>query len=271
MNLTPATILNGLVTIEIPRHVLCYPEIGSTMDAAREQVQQQPASAFPLLILAESQTAGRGRLGRPWVAPAGSALLFSVALRPHWLPVADVITLVWLTGVSVCEAIAALTPIQARLKWPNDVLLATEGGQPAPVLKKVAGILMEFSSIGEQVDWAIIGCGLNVQASPPPDVPLNYPATNLVIAAGQPVPRLPLLQAILTRMDYWYCQVQQGRRDTLFVAWRKLLATLGQRVQLQTTDGLLVGLAEDAAPSGALLVRDDAGVLHTVTSGDVGA
>lgn len=269
-SLTSEAVLNGLVTLDIPHQVLCFAETGSTMEIAREQLKQQPESAFPMLILADSQTAGRGRLGRPWIAPPGSALLFSLVLRPRWMPPSDVIALVWMTGVSVCEAIAGLTPLHPRLKWPNDVLLVTDDGQTPPTPKKIAGILMEFGSTGEQVDWAIVGCGLNVSASPPEDTPLNYPATSLAEASGQPVPRLPLLQSILTRLDYWYIRLQQRQRDHLFATWRDTLATLGQQVQLHTTEGTLSGLAEEVAPSGALLVRDADGVLHTVTSGDVG-
>jgi BirA family biotin operon repressor/biotin-[acetyl-CoA-carboxylase] ligase len=97
----------------------------------------------------------------------------------------------------------------------------------------------------------------------------RYPATNLADQQGEPVPLLPLLQAILRRLDYWYALLQQGGYMTLFAAWRDLLVTPGQQVQIETGSGTLRGLAEGVEPSGALRVIDEAGRLHIITNGDV--
>jgi BirA family biotin operon repressor/biotin-[acetyl-CoA-carboxylase] ligase len=134
---------------------------------------------------------------------------------------------------------------------------------------KIAGILLESSSSQAGLTWAIIGCGLNVSDSPPPDAALRYPATNLAAALGQPVPRLPLLRAILTRMDFWYAHLRRGDHGPLFEAWRNLLHSLGQHVAINLNDGTLEGTAEAVDHSGALHVRDAAGTLHIVTNGDV--
>jgi BirA family biotin operon repressor/biotin-[acetyl-CoA-carboxylase] ligase len=174
-------------------------------------------------------------------------------------------TLVWLAGVSLCEAIAAVTPLKPRLKWPNDLLLPDSTGR----LHKIAGILLESGSSSERLDWAVIGCGLNVSASPPPDPSLRYPATSLQATLGHPVPRLPLLRAILERMDDWYTRLQAGGRDDLYATWHGLLATLGQPVHIALNEGTLSGTAEDVDTSGALHVRDEEGTLHIVTNGDV--
>jgi BirA family biotin operon repressor/biotin-[acetyl-CoA-carboxylase] ligase len=198
------------------------------------------------------------------VAPPGSALLFSLVLRPAWLKPEQATALIWLAGVGMCQGIAAVTRLQPRLKWPNDVLLPTDQG-----MAKVAGILLESSSRDGQMHWASIGCGLNVSTSPPPDVMPRYPATNLADQQGEPVPLLPLLQAILRRLDYWYALLQQGGYMTLFAAWRDLLVTPGQQVQIETGSGTLRGMAEGVEPSGALRVIDEAGRLHIVTNGDV--
>jgi BirA family biotin operon repressor/biotin-[acetyl-CoA-carboxylase] ligase len=180
--------------------------------------------------------------------------------------------LVWMAGVSVCEGIAAATSLLPRLKWPNDVLLPL-GQQDAAQGKmgKVAGILLESSSSHEQVNWAVIGCGLNVNDSPPIEMQMLYPAVSLAAVCGQPVPRLPLIRAILQRLDFWCTCIQTGDHAALFVAWRNLLITLGQQVRIQTERGILAGLAETVDSSGSLYVRDDAGTLHTITSGDVSA
>ncbi len=263
--LTADTVLHDLPTTELPRRVLCYEQVSSTMDTAREQIGQRSAEEFPLLVLAEEQTAGRGRMGRPWSAPAGSALLFSLVLRPHWLNPADAAALVWMTGVSLCEGIAAVTPLQPRLKWPNDVLLPDAHSG----MRKVAGILLEASSTESRMDWATIGCGLNVHASPPPDSNLLYPAGDLAAALGGPLPRLPLLRAILVRLDHWYNRLHNGERDALFAIWRRLLVTPGQQVRVQTSAGEIAGLAEDVEPSGSLRIVDAAGQIHIVSNGDV--
>jgi BirA family transcriptional regulator, biotin operon repressor / biotin---[acetyl-CoA-carboxylase] ligase len=293
--LTSATILDGLGTSVLPRTVACYAEVSSTMDVARERLQHATAEQLPLLVLADAQTAGRGRMRRNWSAPPGSALLFSLALRPEDLLAERAQVLVWMTGVALCEGITAATGLQPRLKWPNDVMLpaantpagrqpsgmahllqpsAEENVQPAPPLTpegwhKVAGILLEISSRGSAVDQAILGCGLNVSANPPAGITLRYAATNLSAALGRPVARLPLLRALLTRLDHWYVRLQQGEVDQLFQTWRSALLTLGHTVQMETADGVLTGYAEDVTPSGALRLRDATGTLHTIASGDI--
>lgn len=286
--LTPTAILDNLGTTALPRSVRCYAEVSSTMDVAREALEHAPPTAFPLLVLADSQTAGRGRLQRSWVAPPGSALLFSLALRPDWLPPARAHTLIWMTGVALCAGIAAATGLQPRLKWPNDVLLplvpdtaraasaspAQTASQPesAPAgWGKVAGILLEMSSTANAIERAIIGCGLNVSAHPSGEMPLRYPATNLAAALGRPVERLALLRALLKHLDHWYTRLQCAEFDHLFATWRGLLLTLGHEVHIQTDTGPLVGYAEDVEPSGALRLRDAAGRIHVISSGDVGA
>lgn len=268
-NLTPATILDDLRTL--PRRVLCYSTLASTMDAAREQLQQQPADAFPMLIVSEQQTAGRGRMRRPWHAPPGGALLFSLAIMPQQpLPPAHAVRLTWLLGVSMCEAIASTTGVQACLKWPNDVIVRLADGTP-PQWGKVAGILQESGSSGDQLTWAIVGCGLNVRAAPDLPERLLFPATHLAAHATRPVSRLAVLRAVLRRCDFWYPLLwHPDSEHSLFAAWRALLATRGQPVEIATDGGVVRGTAEDVTTDGALLVRTADGVLHPVTNGDIG-
>jgi BirA family biotin operon repressor/biotin-[acetyl-CoA-carboxylase] ligase len=277
--LTPESILANLGTSIIPREVRCFQEVGSTMDEARAALLSGSAQ-FPLLLLADLQTAGRGRRGRTWVTPPGSALLFSLALRPTWLAPSAAPALIWLAAVSLCEGIRDATGLQPRLKWPNDLLLPLPAASLVQPLHtpqseeptgwhKISGILLEASSEGENLAWAIIGCGLNVNAGPPPDVNARYPASHLSAALGQQVDRLPLMQAILRRFDYWYGKLQSGARDSLFTAWSALLVTVGQQVEVQTAEGTLYGMAESVDATGALHVRDEQGQLHVLTNGDV--
>ncbi len=285
--LSPTAILAGLSTASLPRHIQYYAEVGSTMDVARAWIAEATHEQLPALILADSQTAGRGRMRRSWVASPGTALLFSLVLRPHWLTTAAAPALIWMAAVAVCEGIAAETGLHPRLKWPNDVLLLVKSpvpdlpstavpvrvqSQPPTILSdwhKIAGVLLEMSSTEYMVDWAIIGCGLNVSAHPPADISLRYATTNLSAALGRPVARLAILRALLQRLDYWHLQLQQGAIDYLFTRWRELLVTLQQDVQIETASGILTGYAEDVEPSGALRIRDANGVVHIISSGDV--
>ncbi len=278
--LDPAAICAGLHTQILPGQIAWYAQVSSTMDLARAQLQASNVDS--LLIGADEQTSGRGRYGRPWVAPARSALLFSLGLRPTWLAPLHASALSWMVCVALCEGITAATGLPARLKWPNDVLLPlrAEASSPLPApdlgptavppaWAKVAGVLLELSSIDQRIVWAVIGCGINVSANPPPALKLRYPATNLNAALGHTVARLPLLRALLQRIDHWYVQLRNGERDRLFATWRELLITLGREVQVTTPTGILSGWAEDVEPSGALRLRDLAGNVHLVTGGEL--
>lgn len=299
--LDPARIAAGLGTRELPRTISCHASVGSTMDLARELLALRDDSQLPALVVADEQTAGRGRMGRPWVAPAGSALLASLALRPTWLAPAQGVALVWLAAVALCEAVEDVTPLRPALKWPNDMLVAALGVSreaaspldsthhqsthhqapeappshdpraPAgdPAWAKAAGILLEVSIGAAGLESAIIGCGVNVSAAPPPEL-TRYPATSLAEAAGRPVSRLALVRALLRRADVWHTRLRAGDHEDLFAAWRARLITLGQQVQIALPDSTIAGLAVDVDRGGALLVRDGAGTLHTITAGDVG-
>jgi BirA family transcriptional regulator, biotin operon repressor / biotin---[acetyl-CoA-carboxylase] ligase len=250
-----------------PRTVRYYEQVGSTMDVAREWLQQSAPDDIPLLVVAEAQETGRGRQQRRWVVPVGSAVLFSLALRPAWLDPAHAPALIWMMGVAVCEAIAEATGLAPRLKWPNDVLLLPETNTPPA---KVAGILLEAGSSQQRVEWAIIGCGINVNAAPPPDITPRYPTTCLAAALGRPLDRSLLLRGVLARLEHWYIALAGRERETLFARWRGLLHTIGQEVTIQTAEGVIAGIAEGVEPSGALRVRDGMGHLHTIANGDVG-
>jgi BirA family biotin operon repressor/biotin-[acetyl-CoA-carboxylase] ligase len=225
-----------------------------------------------LVILADAQTTGRGRMGRVWIAPPGSSLLLSLLLRPAWLAPADAFSLTMLAGVALCEAVEQVTPARAALKWPNDLLLAVQTAA-GPTLRKAAGILSEIELADDRIAWVVIGMGVNVSWSPSGVVDqrnLAEVATSVGAAAGQPVERLTLLRALLERLDARYDALRRGSSADLFDCWRDRLTTLGQPVQISLPDGALRGVAEDVERSGALRVRDEHGDVHTVMAGDVG-
>jgi BirA family transcriptional regulator, biotin operon repressor / biotin---[acetyl-CoA-carboxylase] ligase len=253
------------------RPLLFYEQVGSTNDLAKQRARGGDAEG--LVILADEQTAGRGRQGRAWAAPPGSSLLMSLLLRPIWLPPADMFALTMLAGTALCEAVEQVTPIRAALKWPNDLLLPARPGAP-PTTHKAAGILCECELAGDQVEWVVVGIGVNVSWTPEGDVDgrdLARVATSLTAAAGEPIGRGALLRALLVRLDQRYHTLRQGRREELFTSWRGRLATLGHPTVVRLPGGELHGMAVDVEPSGALRLRDEQGVLHTILAGDVGS
>src|SRR5262249_38484749 len=134
-------IAGNLATAIVGRPLLRYAQVGSTNDLAKQRARAGEAEG--LVILAEEQTAGRGRQGRGWAAPPGSGLLLSLLLRPAWLPPGDAFLLMMLAGVALCEAVEQVAPLRAGLKWPNDLLLPAGPGAQAPT-HKAAGILSEL-------------------------------------------------------------------------------------------------------------------------------
>jgi BirA family transcriptional regulator, biotin operon repressor / biotin---[acetyl-CoA-carboxylase] ligase len=212
-------------------------------DSTNERARELAAAGAPhgTLVTADEQSAGRGRQGRTWTAPPGSAVLMSVLLRElsETLPLA--------AAVAVCEAL----PVEARIKWPNDVWI--DG-------RKVAGILVEARP---QEGWAVLGIGLNVSVEVE-DFPaeLRETATSLRIA-GADLAREAALEAVLAALDHWLPQPT----DDVLAAWRSRDALLGRSVRWQ--NGSNEGTAAGIDASGALLVDTadgtvslDAGEVH---------
>jgi BirA family transcriptional regulator, biotin operon repressor / biotin---[acetyl-CoA-carboxylase] ligase len=226
-----------------------------------------------LVLAAEEQSAGRGRMGRSWVSPPRAALMFSVLLRPGavppgapppgavppgrrgWLPL--------LAGLAVAEAVTATATVQTRLKWPNDLLAG-----PA----KLGGILAEASG-----DAIVVGIGLNVSTEPaelPPPGPGGLPATSLRAAGAPDQPREPLLLAILASLERWYQAWRQAvgdpDRSGLRAGYVRYSGTIGRRIRAELPDGqLLSGLAVGVDSDGRLLVRVSSGAELPVAAADV--
>jgi BirA family biotin operon repressor/biotin-[acetyl-CoA-carboxylase] ligase len=217
------------------------------------------------VLVAEEQTAGRGRLGRTWTSVPGASLTFSVLLRPASVPPARRGWLPLLTGVAVATAVRSVTggDVNAVLKWPNDVLAGD---------RKLAGILAEQSPDGSAV---VIGVGVNVAtaADALPVSPAGLPATSL-LAEGASVSRETLLLAVLGRLEGWYLAFRADPdpvRTGLLDAYRPLCATLGQTIRVELPVGrVLTGVARDIDLDGRLLIADNSGGSPTpISAGDV--
>lgn len=246
-----------------------YPRVSSTNDRASEQARA--GSREGVVFLADEQTAGRGRLGRAWLAPPGTSLLLSVLLRPR-LGAPDAFVITMLAGVALCAAVETVAQVPALLKWPNDLMVpapnAVEAERP---LRKAAGILCEVDFADRRVAWAVMGLGVNVNWAPTGMVDgqdLSQIATSLSLAAGRPIDRLDLLRSLLEQIEGHYQHLHHDLPG-LFNAWRNRLAMLGQPVRLRLASGEITGIAEDVEASGALRLRTADGRAHTITSGDI--
>ena len=231
-------------------------ELPSTNDRARELADA--GADHGEVVIAESQTAGRGRRGRTWASPAGRNLYLSVVLRPNLPPQrAPEITLV--ASVAACDA-CRKAGVEAGIKWPNDLLV---GG------RKVAGILTELSAEPDLVHWVVLGIGVNLNSGPA-DFPaeLRGVATSLSIERGQPVPRALFAAALLSELEQWLDRHASEGFAPIRAAWCERSVTLGREVRVDADGGELTGVAEDIDASGALLVRGKGGLVRIV-SGDV--
>jgi BirA family biotin operon repressor/biotin-[acetyl-CoA-carboxylase] ligase len=239
------------------RRILWYPEIGSTNDVALALAEAGEAEGC--VIVADAQTAGRGRRGRVWVSPPGAGLYVSVVLRPP-SSAAPLLTLA--AGVAVAEGIEAATGLSPRVKWPNDLFV--ESPSAAAGTRKLAGILAEATSRAA----VVVGVGINVQpAAYPPEIASR--ATSIESELGRVVDRGLVLAECLTALAARYEAVQALRIDGVLSAWRSRAAwTFGRRVEWDSGGTIQHGVAHDVDADGALLVRT-AGGLMRVVSGEV--
>lgn len=243
---------SGLYTAIIGRSVRFYQSTGSTMDDAAQWARDGAGDGA--VVVAETQTASRGRLGRRWISDEGN-LYFSVLVRPE----PDALPLLSpLAGVAVARSMRQVAGLYPTIKWPNDVMI--DG-------RKVAGILAESALSGSQIQHAVVGIGVNVALDVSADPEIAVTATSLNHASGSEIDRAELLRRILQHMDALYLELRRGRSP--IAEWRRWLDTLGQQVTVTHHGESDTGLAEDIDEHGNLLLRTDSGDLLTLTSGDI--
>ena len=242
----------GLYTAVIGRSVRFYQSTGSTMDDAAAWAREGADEGA--VVVAATQTASRGRMGRRWISEEGN-LYLSVLFRPE----PDALALLSpLAGVAVARAIRQVSGLYPTIKWPNDVMI--DG-------RKVAGILAESALSGSQIQHAIVGIGVNVALDVSADPEIAATATSLNHASGSEIDCPELLRRILQHLDGLYLDLRRGRSP--IVEWRRWLDTLGQRVAVTHHGATDTGLAEDIDQHGNLLLRTDTGELLTLTAGDI--
>lgn len=260
--LAPARLLPQLATRWLGRRAIWTASCVSTNDLALEAARAGEAEG--LVVIAETQIGGRGRLGRGWHSPPGGGVYLTALLRPD-APPSSAPPLTLLAGAALAEAVAAFGA-GPRLKWPNDLLLP----DPSGALRKAGGILTEMASEMDRVRHVVVGIGVNANVDSFPRE-LASRATSLSLSLGGPVDRPLLACRLLESLEAAYDRMRAQGPAVAVSAWRTF-ADLPSRVRIrpsQTGAAEIAGVAEDVDDDGALRVCDDAGKIHRVLSGEL--
>lgn len=244
----------------VGRKLVCLSEVDSTNTRAKELAMSGEAEG--LVVVADCQTAGRGRMGRSFQSPRGKGIYLTALLRPD-LPPERLMVVTALAGVAVCEAVEEVCGLSPGLKWPND-----------PVLngRKLCGILTELSLEAEtgRLQYLVVGIGINVLHTPEDFSPeVAAMATSVAAELGRPVSRPALAAALITRLDRLRLALSSGDVGDYLTEYRRRCVNLGKRVRLVSPTGEERGEAVDVDRDFGLVVRRDNGSVTTVRSGEV--
>jgi len=256
--LIAAELQAGLGTELVGREILSLAEVDSTNLRAAELAEQGAAEGT--VVIAESQSRGKGRLGRRWASPPGVNLYLSVVLRPPILPW-DAPQLTFLSAVAVARAIGEEPGLDPEVKWPNDLLLAG---------RKVAGLLNEMQAETEGVHYVVLGIGVNLNMQPeqfPAD--LRYPATSLAIETGAPVSRADFARRLLQHLDALYREYLTEGFEPVRRAWQGYFRLVGRTVEVDCQERILGGAVVGIDDDGALLLETAEGGTERILAGDV--
>lgn len=255
--IVPRKIQDGLQTEFIGKEIHHFAEVASTNDVAKKFAVSGAEEGT--VIIAETQTGGRGRVGRGWFSPKGG-VWFSIILRPEVGP-EDALRLTLTTAVAVARVIKKTLRLNCEIKWPNDVLIKG---------KKVCGILTEMTTSGKIVEFVVLGVGINANVSVDsfPEH-LRNSATSLKEELGEEVSRERFLQALLEELERYYQMFTRREFDLILEEWRELAKFLGSHLEVVSCGEKLVGLAVDVDQTGALLIKTRDGKVRRVVSGDI--
>ncbi len=251
-------ILSELSTEFVGRDIYFYDELTSTNMKASELAAAGAANGT--VVISDSQSGGKGRLGRDWHSPAGSNLYTSIILRPEISPaVAPSMTLVF--AVAVAEAIGEFTSTRPSVKWPNDILLND---------RKVAGILTEMSSDMDRVAYIVSGIGVNINMdiNKVPKILKNI-VISLNDRAKEDISRAHFARTLYSSVEKWYKVYIVEGCAPIVGAWRKYFDAEGRKISVNTIDRVVEGLCMGIDDGGALLLREPSGEVVKITSGEM--
>ena len=234
------------------REIVYFEETDSTNRRARLLAQE--GAVHGTLVIADTQTAGRGRRGRGWISPAEEGIFMSLLLRPDVHP-SQVAKLSLLTALATANAIARETGLDARIKWPNDIVIAG---------RKVCGMLLEMTADEHTVHDVVAGVGINVHQRTF-DAEIAHTAASLDLLCGRRLSRAAIVCAFLEEFE----RAMDLSDEAMMAAYAARSATIGQRVQVIGLTGTFTGVAKAVTESGSLLVEDESGALREVLAADV--
>ncbi len=242
----------------VGREIAVFQETTSTSDIADRLARDGIKEG--MVVFAESQTKGRGRLGRRWHSPARKGLWFTLILRPDMPPSAATRFVIG-AAVALSRAVREVTGIQPEIKWPNDLLIRG---------RKVAGILIEMNAEVEKLNYLLLGIGIdvNLEAGDYPEELKNL-ATSLRIETRGVVSRPVLAVAVMRELDHVYQSIRAGQFSALAEEWYRQCVTVGGQVSINTGGRILQGRVEAVDDEGALLLRTQHGRIERILGGDV--
>ena len=247
-------------TAVIGKSLHCFDEIDSTNTCARQLALEGAEDGT--VVVADFQTAGRGRMGRSFQSPRGKGIYLTVLLRPD-LPPERLMPVTALAGVAVCDAVERICGVRPGLKWPNDPVLGS---------RKLCGVLTEMALEGEtgRVQHLALGIGINVgQTAADFEGEVADMATSLSLELGRTVSRPALTAVLLEELDRMYAALRADRLEEYLETYRRDCVNLGKTVQLIGFDGRETVTAVDVDEAFGLVVQDAAGVRRSVRSGEV--
>ena len=258
--LLPQEVQRGLSTNYIGKEIFYFPELKSTNIMAKEKALHRAEEIDEgTLIIAERQSAGKGRLGREWFSPVGGIWL-SIILYPKLSP-SYISRITLMTAVAVVKAIKICTQIESQIKWPNDILINE---------KKVCGILTEMSAELDIINWVVVGIGINVNIDHrdfPEDIQENTISLKEIL--GKEVLRVKLVQTFLQGFEKYYESLKRREFSSILKEWKLYSHTLGKKIKVDMGERIITGEAMDINESGALILKKEDGQLVELISGTI--
>lgn len=256
--LLPFEIQRNLNTQYIGKQIFYYPQVTSTNSLAKDLIKdKQNNFQEGAVLIAEAQTAGRGRLGRNWHSPSGG-IWFTIILFPDLEP-AYLTKITLMIAVVLVQTLKGLYDISVKIKWPNDLMVEN---------RKIGGILTEMSAESDRINYVLVGIGINanLRRNSFPDE-IRQRVTSLQEIMGKPISKVILLQRILENFEKYYHLFLEKEFDSILAEWKANTETLGKKVTIDYRGAIISGEAIDITSEGALLIEKKNGEKVQVLSG----
>ncbi len=257
--LLPDEITDNIETSVFGKKEIFYYD---TIDSTNNKAKELAAGGAPegSIVIAEQQSAGRGRKGRSWLSSTGEGLYISLILRPI-IPPTEVSKITLMTAVAISEALLNFTNIKVKIKWPNDILVNG---------KKLAGILTEMSMEVDAIDYVVVGLGLNVNSEKSSFTDeIKEIATSIQIETGIVFSRAMIVKLFLSWFEKLYFEVQEKGFHSIIKRWKELSKIIGKIVSVNEAGQTINGTVKDIAEDGTLILVDENKQIQNIISGDV--